>query len=185
LAPSPGTYRVRILRIGFKSFESPAMQLEAGERRYRAALLDVVMELPAVTVEAEKRCRTRPGEGEPVAALLEQAQTVLRVTEMAVERRLFRFRSALLERWLDADLRQTAERGDTRNGFSAWPHGSLSPDTLVLHGARRIGAGAADRRLDRLSAPAERRPADRGVADPGANSAAERPTSQAVRIQGA
>jgi hypothetical protein len=23
LAPSPGTYRVRILRIGFKSFESP------------------------------------------------------------------------------------------------------------------------------------------------------------------
>ena len=88
LAPSPGTYRVRILRIGFKSFESPAMQLEAGERRYRAALPDVVMELPAVTVEAEKRCRTRPGEGEPVAALLEQAQTVLRVTEMAVERRL-------------------------------------------------------------------------------------------------
>ena len=134
LAPSPGTYRIRILRIGFKSFESPAMLLEGSERRYRAALPDVVMELPAVTVEAEKRCRTRPGEGEPVAQLLEQAQTVLRVTEMAVERRLFRFRSALLDRSLDADLRQTAEHGDTSNGFSAWPFSSLSPDTLVQNG---------------------------------------------------
>lgn len=134
IAPSPGTYRVRILRIGFKSFESPAMPLDAGERRYRVALPDVVMELPAVTVEAEKRCRTHPGEGEPVAALLEQAQTVLRVTEMAVERRLFRFRSALLERSLDPDLRKTSEHGDTSNGFSAWPFGSLSPDTLVKDG---------------------------------------------------
>ena len=133
-APSPGTYRVRVLRIGYQSFESPTMVLDAGERRYHAALPDVAIALPAVTVEAEKRCRVRPGEGEPVAALLEQSQTVLGVTELAIERRLFRFRSAVRDRMLGVDLRITRERGDTSNGFSAWPFGSLPPDSLVRNG---------------------------------------------------
>ena len=134
VAPSPGTYRVRILRIGYKSFASPTMVLDVGERRYHAALPDDAVALPAVTVEAEKRCRTRPGEGEPVAALLEQSQTLLGVTELAVERRLFRFRSALFDRSLEADLRVTKETGDTSNGFSAWPFESVPADSLVGNG---------------------------------------------------
>ena len=134
LAPGPGTYRVRVLRIGYQSVESPSMVLDVGEHRYHAALPDVALALPAVTVEAEKRCRMRPVEGEPVAALLEQSQTVLGVMELAVERRLFRFRSALFERSLEADLRVTNATGDTSNGFSAWPFESVPADSLVGNG---------------------------------------------------
>jgi len=134
VAPAPGIYRVRVLRIGYPSFESRPMVLDLGERRYHAALPDVALALPPVTVEAEKRCRVRPGEGEPVAALLEQSQTVLGVTELAVERRLFRFRSALFERSLEADLRVTNATGDTSTGFTAWPFESVPADSLVGNG---------------------------------------------------
>jgi carboxypeptidase family protein len=138
VAPAPGTYRVRVLRIGYRSFESPTMTLDVGERRYNAALPDVAIALPAVTVEAEKRCRVRPpsgpGEGETVAALLEQSQTVLGLVELAVKRRLFRFRSALFERSLGTNLVVTNQTGDTSMGFSAWPFESVPADSLVGNG---------------------------------------------------
>jgi hypothetical protein len=134
LAPSPGTYRVRVLRIGYQRFESPPMVLDAGERRYHAVLPDMALALPAVTVEAEKRCRVRPGEGEPVAALLEQSQTVLGVAELAAQRRLFRFRSAVYERTLQPDMRVTHASGDTSMGFTAWPFESAPADSLVRNG---------------------------------------------------
>ncbi len=134
-APEAGLYRLRALRIGYRGWASPLLQLLPGEPlRYRATLPEIPVELGAIAVEVEGRCRVRPGEGQPAAALWEEAQKALSVTELAVEGRLFRFRSVTFERSLAPDLSVTEERSDTSVGFSAWPFESLAPESLARAG---------------------------------------------------
>jgi hypothetical protein len=69
-APSAGSYKLRVERIGYRTTDGQAVELQAGsvvERRVVAAALPV--ELPALTAAAKRRCTSQPAEGEAVAVL--------------------------------------------------------------------------------------------------------------------
>ncbi|NIN09887.1 MAG: hypothetical protein GTN62_00560, partial [Gemmatimonadales bacterium] len=61
----------------------------------------VAVELSGVSVEAERRCVTRPEEGLEMARVWEEARKALAATRWTEERRLFAFRVHRYSRVLD------------------------------------------------------------------------------------
>jgi hypothetical protein len=84
-APVPGTYRVRIDRIGWVGMTTPAFDLAAGEtRRTELILISTRLELPGLEVRVESRCGGRTEEGTLATALwseIEKALTASVITQ--------------------------------------------------------------------------------------------------------
>ena len=60
-AQRPGEYSLLVLRIGYQKWQSPAFRLAAADTmEYRAEVLENPVELPVVSIEAQRQCRIAP-----------------------------------------------------------------------------------------------------------------------------
>lgn len=139
-APEGGTYVLRALRIGYHSWTSPRFALAPTETRdYEIGMPEIPVQLAAVSVEAESRCRIRPEGGAATAVLWEEANKALSVTDLTLRQRRFRFRTVRFDRMLSPDLMVTSEQRAASVGVSDWPVRSLPAESLA-----RVGYVADD-----------------------------------------
>jgi hypothetical protein len=109
--------------------------LAVGERREEEIPLTMVrVALPAITVEAERTCRVRPGEGMATSTLWEEVKSALVATAWTIDQRLYRFRTLMVERTLDQFLNVLSDTTYRRVGYSDWPFHGLAADSLSEYG---------------------------------------------------
>jgi hypothetical protein len=130
-----GEYRLRAILIGYTKWESQSFSLAVGERREEEIPLTMVrVALPAITVEAERTCRVRPGEGMATSTLWEEVKSALVATAWTIDQRLYRFRTLMVERTLDQFLNVLSDTTYRRVGYSDWPFHGLAADSLSEYG---------------------------------------------------
>jgi hypothetical protein len=101
-APRPGRYSIRTKRIGYRAVESLPFVIAEGEVRLHDILAPTVrVELPRVTVHAERHCVVRPGDGVPAFQLWEEIRTALYQTSLAERGDLFQTTARRWSRELD------------------------------------------------------------------------------------
>jgi hypothetical protein len=97
-APGPGSYRLRVERIGYRTSEALALELAAGQAvEQRIVTPAVPVELPALTAAAKRRCTSQPAEGEAVAVLWYEVRKGLQTAQLGSAARSYGFRTL---RWI-------------------------------------------------------------------------------------
>jgi Carboxypeptidase regulatory-like domain len=101
-APGPGRYAIRTKRIGYRAVESAPFEIAAGEvRRHDVLAPTVRVQLPSVTVHAQRHCVLQPGDGMPAFQLWEEVRTALYQTALAQRGDLFQTTARRWARELD------------------------------------------------------------------------------------
>ena len=139
-APAPGSYWVRVQRIGFRAWETNSPVLEAGATW--TPTLTIPTEpyaLPELTAYGGKSlCGVAAGNADVMARLLESAQTALGLAEAGATSEGRKFR---IQTW-----RQTVRPDGTSldsaptivpRQMSGWPIQSADPDSLRVWGFER------------------------------------------------
>lgn len=134
--PRPGSYRLRVLRIGYARWETPVFRLDPGDTlRTPLAAPETPVVLSGLTVQAERRCRVRPEEGSATAALWEEASKALEATDLTVRQRLYRFQTvSYTRRYARIGEPPTDESRRVGTGNSSWPFSSLPAESLAARG---------------------------------------------------
>ncbi len=134
-APEPGVFRLRTLIVGFEGWESEPFSLGRGQSVEREITLRLFrIELPELTVEAERTCVVRPNEGLAAAALWEEVKKALATTALSMESRDYRFRTRTTERELDPYGVVRTDTTYLTPGYRAWPFASLAAARLSERG---------------------------------------------------
>ena len=134
-APGPGEYRLVVLRIGFVRWESPSMRLDPGALlQYAIELPEEPLRLTEITVERESGCRVRPGAGETVGVLWEEARKALALAHITKTGRQYLFRTVRTERRISATLRPLEDPRVISFGLANWSFRSASADSLTRLG---------------------------------------------------
>lgn len=134
LAPAPGLYVVRVLRIGYLPSDS-RVRLTAGETvTHTVSLTGAAVTLPEIAVIGTPMCGDRARGDTLSSALWSQAGTALAITAQTVKARSLRFETFLVNRNIDhlgtpSDVDQLNELN-----ISTWPVRSPPPDTLLVSG---------------------------------------------------
>lgn len=131
----PGTYRLRVLRIGLVRWHTDPFVLGPGDT-LTAPLLppETPILLAPLTVRAERRCRLRPEEGS-AATLWEESRKALEATEWTIAHRMCRFQTvSYMRRYAPAGGDPTEEQRTIGTGLSAWPFASIAPESLSKRG---------------------------------------------------
>jgi hypothetical protein len=134
--PGPGSFQLRVLRIGYAGWLSPVSRFAAGERKEaRFVIEDRVIQLAAIEVTTtSSRCGVRPGDGDIIASLLSEAEKALAITDQTIRQGNLRFRT---ETYIS---RPTADGGigerttATSAGRAMWPVSSAPAESLARHG---------------------------------------------------
>ena len=143
-APRPGEYSLLVLRIGYRKWQSSAFRLAAVDTlEYRAQILENPVELPVVSIEAQRQCRIAPEGGAVIAALWGEARKALMLTELTREQSSFQFRIVRATRRLNQDLIPVEEQVDTSVVTAFPPFASLPVESLVVTGFVQDSAGVA------------------------------------------
>lgn len=135
--PALGRYQVRALRIGFRPGTSDVFNL-VGDTTIVLQMVDLPIDLPAVTTREQTQCAVRPDSGLALAALWEDAKTALLATaitrsdtkyrfDLTDHTRIYDFKTREL---LDVDLKEAAVY-NTRSWVSAPPE-RLQRDGYVV-----------------------------------------------------
>ncbi len=142
--PVPGTYVLRVERIGYETWSSARFPLRRGESvtsRLTIPIRAVRLEDLAVTVESN--CRPRPGAGPEMARVWEEARKALEVNRWTEEESRVRFELRRWERDVDATTGRVV-REETRSAERrAWrTFVSAPPEELAAQGwVRRVEGG--------------------------------------------
>jgi hypothetical protein len=132
----PGSYRLRVFRIGVARWETGVLRLASGDT-YTTTLRapEQPITLAPLTVRAERRCRLRPEEGSAAATLWEEARKALEATEWTMRSRLYRFQTVSYVRvYGPVGDTPTEEERMVGTGLSAWPFASIPLDSLEARG---------------------------------------------------
>jgi hypothetical protein len=131
---SPGTYRLRMLRIGFRAWTSEPITLAAGQ------VIDDTIAIPAVpvvleeiTVEANSPCRGSPEEDRRMALLWDEARKSLRLSG-ASSGELLTFRTERSRWFVDPYAHVSDEHRWEAVDEGRWPITSLAPESLAVAG---------------------------------------------------
>ena len=101
-APVAGRYSIRTKRIGYRAVQSPPFDIAAGEVRLQDIRAPTIrVQLPSVTVHAQRHCVLRPGDGMPAFQLWEEVRTALYQTSLAQRGDLFQTTARRWARELD------------------------------------------------------------------------------------
>ncbi len=135
-APEPGRYTLRAERIGFETVTSDAFELSAGPAlRVDLEAAGMAVALEGIRVEGQKRCVVRPGEGQALARVWDEAQKALRNQEWTDQSGLVRFRLERYEREMDPASRVVISESRTRSVWTGRnPIRSLPVEDLLEKG---------------------------------------------------
>ena len=127
-----GTYRVRTMRIGFKSVISDPVVLRAGETvTKRFALSGVSVSLDTVRVLGRNACHLLADSAAATFAVWGQVRTALTATQLSTAERAITATTLDYERLLDKNLDHVREQTTTVSSrFVKQPWASLSPERL-------------------------------------------------------
>jgi Carboxypeptidase regulatory-like domain len=132
---TPGRYRLRILRIGFRPWTSEPLAFEAGQGREELfAIPAVPVVLSEITVEGKSPCRGSPREDRRMALLWDEARTALGLLDAAGGEEVLEFRSILTRRMVDPGDHLVSENSLSAFGRGAWPIASLPAESLARFG---------------------------------------------------
>ena len=131
-APVPGRYSIRTKRIGYRAVQSPLFDIGEGEVRRQDILAPTMrVQLPSVTVHAQRHCVVRPGDGMPAFDLWEEIRTALYQTSLAQRGDLFQ---TTARRWArELDTLATFVRSDSSwliSGMAQSPFVAVPVDHL-------------------------------------------------------
>ena len=131
-APTAGRYALRTKRIGYRAVESAPFEIAVGEVQYHDVLAPTVrVQLPSVTVHAQRNCVVRPGDGMPAFQLWDEVRTALYQTALAQRGDLFQTTARRWARELDTLARFV--RSDSSwmlTGMAQSPFVAVSADHL-------------------------------------------------------
>jgi hypothetical protein len=117
-ATRPGRYRLKTVAVGRVSWESEPFDLEADEdRTFDVTMSMLPVALPALIVEADRRCRVRPGVGVAAGEFWNEARKALEAIVWTERNGTLRHRIVRYERELEPrslDVRR--HRESTREG---------------------------------------------------------------------
>ncbi|HEX8693336.1 MAG TPA: carboxypeptidase regulatory-like domain-containing protein [Longimicrobium sp.] len=133
-AGGPGTYTLRLERVGYANATSPALRLEAGQTlQYRLSAAAQRIQLQGIVVTGRSRCAPRAQGGVQVTTLWEEARKALRGTRGTEEARPYRY---LVRRWTRAtragDDLVLQDSSGTQSAFLAKPFVSVPAYRLEL-----------------------------------------------------
>lgn len=132
-APGPGTYRLRVERVGYAASTSAPVRLEAGQTVERALAAEsrrVVLE-PVVATGAPRRCAGELHNGAQAATLWDEARKALLSTTLAAQAGRYRFVTETRERETSLDGRRVLRDEATRDTTDGMPFGSHRAESLV------------------------------------------------------
>lgn len=134
-APSPGTYRLRTLRIGYTATTGAPIVVR-GDTTVRVALDQIPVRLPAVTAQERAACSENLGSGLATAILWEEARTAILAADITIRDLDYRFDMMLHSRKLDTRppplLIESVFGRVQHEGIQPWT--SFPPDTLEARG---------------------------------------------------
>lgn len=135
-APGPGTWRLRLERIGYEEAVSSLLQLEAGEvRDYRFRVEAHPVRLREIPVEERARCDLLPAEGVALQEVWDEARKALSATAWTGQQPYFRFDVVMHTRRLDARGRPYGEPLlEEARFYGRHPFRSIPARDLVLGG---------------------------------------------------
>lgn len=135
-APGPGTWRLRLERIGYAATDSPPLRLAAGEvREYRFRVETRPVRLREIPVEERTRCDVLPAEGVALQEVWDEARKALSATAWTGQQPYYRFDVVLHTRRLDDRGRPTGEPVlEEARFFGRHPFRSIPARDLVLGG---------------------------------------------------
>lgn len=138
-ANAAGRYRLDVKRIGAQRFISEWFNLAAGETKQLDVTLEaLVYRLPEVRIVEADLCVTDKSQSARVAALWEEARTVLTAAQISLRDRLFQGQLTRYVRGLHPrSLRVLEESYGEHKGMMDRPFVSLSGDSLSRFGYRR------------------------------------------------
>jgi hypothetical protein len=116
--PRPGTYRIRVDRIGYASLTTDSFDV-SDTGTFRRILVPIhPVELAGLDVSGSKRCEVRPEVGRATATVWEEARKALEAAAWTLETDRYRYQLLHFVRYLDRDGRKALE--EYRN-FSTKP----------------------------------------------------------------
>jgi hypothetical protein len=138
-ATAPGRYRVTAKRIGVQRYVSEAFDLIAGETRRLDIVLEAVFyRLPEVRVLDTEMCVQNEADRARLAALWDEARTVLTAAQISLRDRLFEGHLTRYVRGLHPrNLRVLEESWGEKKGVMEKPFTSVSSDSLSQLGYKR------------------------------------------------
>jgi hypothetical protein len=143
-APAPGTYRLRVERLGYRAVLTGAFPLAAGERLAREVeLTEDPIRLQAVDVvaAARRRCSVSPQEGSLLADLWEQASQAFRRVEATDVEGGYRFQLQRFVRSVEIPTGRVLEETPLPGGAHRRSFQSAPVDELLREGWVRRGEG--------------------------------------------
>jgi len=133
-APTPGRYRVVILRIGQHPWLSPVVDLSDGaDKRLTLVPPDDPVVLEAITVEGRTACRPVLDDQSLIGSLLSEAEKALTLTKLAMDSGAVGYAVRTWERNLTPAFTLVDSTGELSLD-RAWPIRSAPPESLARHG---------------------------------------------------
>jgi len=135
-AGTPGVYRLRTMRIGFRPVTSDVIQVAAGEEVTRQVVVaGVPFSLDTVRVQRRSTCRMRADSALVTYAIWEQVRTALTATDLSSRARNVFATIVTYERFLEPRSKRVLRQSSrVKSGETNRPWTSLSADSL-----RRVG----------------------------------------------
>lgn len=136
-APGEGRYRIRVERIGFRTWTSDPLRLEAGQEVSRRLEIPVrPVPMSELRVSTTRECVTDLEEGEAIDRAWKEARKALRATSWTETAGRYRFTINDRERLLHPETLQPMRRTRSlsRAELARKPYGSLRPAELLEKG---------------------------------------------------
>lgn len=135
-APRAGTYRLRVLRIGFRRTETAPFRIVDGETTERIVRMpQISVALTSIRVQGLQRCEDLPSGGEALATVWEEARKAVEAVRLTgSEQRLhMRVRDYTHDLSLRGNVTSNEESRE-REGVSAHPYASPDAASMASEG---------------------------------------------------
>jgi hypothetical protein len=143
-APAAGSYRLRVLRIGFRRTETAPFAVDAGETVERIVHMpQISVALTSIRVQGLQRCEDLPSGGHALATVWEEARKAVDAVRLTGnEQRLhMRVRDYTHDLALRGNVTSNEESRE-REGVSAHPYASPDAESMASEGyVRQEGDG--------------------------------------------
>ncbi len=140
-AGAPGRYRLQVLRIGSRPYQTPAFALAARQVLALPVLLPSArVVLSEIVVAADSRCRLHPEADAVMEAVWQEVRKAIDITVETMRHGPYRFATELRHQRFDPDMLLIREDSEPGPQLQQWPVASLPPDSLARSGYVQPGS---------------------------------------------